>query len=334
MINYADSLGTSSVHGHSLLTESSCVFQQADPFTVSNYVNTHVGCHEISLQSKLQSSSKLKHRKFACVDLCRISYGLPVNVVSPSLQGNYHLQILLSGYCVWRSIGKQELLAPGSLLIINPDDSINLTYSADCEKFILKLPTSLLEDACIDQRLRVPINGIRFLESHHQAQDLMDLISLIQLVCAESELVTPSVKLQSYYTKIIAMKLLLLVKNNALEWPARDMPDAFEEIIDSIDQNIMLDLSTQSLACQFNMSLRSLYNIFERNLGITPKQYIRQAKLEKVRASLLDPTCNIRTVTEVAIDYGFMHFGRFSSIYKKQFGELPSETLKRQHQTR
>ncbi|MNF01178.1 DNA-binding transcriptional activator FeaR [compost metagenome] len=77
------------------------------------------------------------------------------------------------------------------------------------------------------------------------------------------------------------------------------------------------------------MSLRSLYGLFERHVRVTPKQYIRNLKLERIHASLSDPCCNVRNVTELALDYGFLHLGRFSEAYRQQFGELPSETFKR-----
>jgi len=34
------------------------------------------------------------------------------------------------------------------------------------------------------------------------------------------------------------------------------------------------------------------------------------------------------TVTDVALNWGFWHFGEFSRAYKNCFGELPSGTLK------
>ncbi|MNH34131.1 transcriptional regulator EutR [compost metagenome] len=77
------------------------------------------------------------------------------------------------------------------------------------------------------------------------------------------------------------------------------------------------------------MSLRSLYALFDRQLGITPKQYVRQRKLERVRAILTDASCTVRSVTEIAMDYGFLHLGRFAESYRMCYGELPSETLKR-----
>ncbi|MNP43888.1 DNA-binding transcriptional activator FeaR [compost metagenome] len=76
------------------------------------------------------------------------------------------------------------------------------------------------------------------------------------------------------------------------------------------------------------MSLRSLYALFDRHLQTTPKHYVRQRKLEQVRACLGDASCSVRSVTELAMDYGFLHLGRFSEVYRQQFGELPSETFR------
>ena len=53
----------------------------------------------------------------------------------------------------------------------------------------------------------------------------------------------------------------------------------------------------------------------------------RRCKLERVHARL--QLSSTRSVTEVALDHGFMHLGRFSEAYRKRFGELPSQTWKR-----
>ena len=103
----------------------------------------------------------------------------------------------------------------------------------------------------------------------------------------------------------------------------------FERIDDYIGRNLRQDIDIEELARQAKMSLRSLYALFERHASATPRQYIRQRKLERIHACLADPSCNVRSVTELALDYGFLHLGRFSESYRQQFGELPSETLKR-----
>ncbi|HAJ87914.1 MAG TPA: AraC family transcriptional regulator, partial [Pseudomonas sp.] len=56
-----------------------------------------------------------------------------------------------------------------------------------------------------------------------------------------------------------------------------------------------------------------------------------QRKLEQIHGRLSDPSARVRNITEIAMDYGFMHLGRFSESYKSTFGELPSDTLRRHH---
>lgn len=72
-----------------LLSERSSVFH-ADPYAVSDYVNQHVGQHCIGLSRTTHPQASLSHRKFAELDLCRISYGGSVRVTSPALETIYH----------------------------------------------------------------------------------------------------------------------------------------------------------------------------------------------------------------------------------------------------
>ena len=62
--------------------------------------------------------------------------------------------------------------------------------------------------------------------------------------------------------------------------------------------------------------------------GVTPKQYITADRLTRARRSLrlAEPSAQ---VSQIANDWGFSHLGRFARIYKQQFGELPSTTLRR-----
>ncbi|WP_375738764.1 AraC family transcriptional regulator [Pseudomonas boanensis] len=312
-----------------LLSERSRVFERADPYAVSGYVNQHVGTHCIRLPAAGHPEASLNHRKFANLDLCRISYGGSVRVTSPALETIYHLQILLSGHCLWRGHKQEHYLAPGELLLINPDDPVDLTYSDDCEKFILKLPTTLLESICQEQRWHYPSQGVRFLQNHYQLDELEGFVNLLAMVCNEAETGDPLLRVQEHYAQIVGSKMLSLMKTNVSRESLCSQAASFERILDFIDNNLKQDISSEALAQQANMSLRSLYALFERHLGTTPKHYIRQKRLERIRAALADPSCNVRNLTELALDYGFLHLGRFSETYRNQFGELPSDTLKR-----
>jgi hypothetical protein len=99
-----------------LLSDRSRVFEHADPYAVSSYVNQHVGSHCIRMPPRGQPAADLNHRKLASLDLCRLSYGGSVRVTSSALETIYHLQILLRGHCLARGPRDDVYLAPGELL--------------------------------------------------------------------------------------------------------------------------------------------------------------------------------------------------------------------------
>jgi AraC family ethanolamine operon transcriptional activator len=56
--------------------------------------------------------------------------------------------------------------------------------------------------------------------------------------------------------------------------------------------------------------------------------FLRQVRLEGVRRDL-DGGLPPGGISELALRWGFSHFGRFAADYRRHFGELPSETARR-----
>ena len=77
------------------------------------------------------------------------------------------------------------------------------------------------------------------------------------------------------------------------------------------------------------VSERALAYAFKEVMGLTPMAYLIRLRLHRVRQALLAATHESTTVSAVALDWGFWHFGEFSHAYKECFGELPSDTLRR-----
>ena len=81
------------------------------------------------------------------------------------------------------------------------------------------------------------------------------------------------------------------------------------------------------LARDAGVSVRTLQAGFADRFGCGPGAYLRRLRLEAAHCRLrADPT---RSVTEVALDSGFAHLGRFAAAYRAHFGVSPSETLAR-----
>ncbi|WP_110634420.1 MULTISPECIES: helix-turn-helix domain-containing protein [unclassified Pseudomonas] len=311
-----------------LLTDRSLIFDRAAPAEVSGYVNQYVGNHSLSLPCRSPSSAKLNHTRFGNLDFCRISYGASARVQSPSLDGIYHLQLLLRGKCLQQQDGEQRCLEPGSLLMINPQDRVDLTYSSDCEKFIVRIPAMVLESACRDvgvmgQGTQSP----KFVRAHYRLAEIEGVADLLALMCKEAETANRQMMVEIHYQKILALKLLPLLDASS-ERGAPPRSALFTRLDQFIGEHLSQDLDADWLAREAQVSLRSLYLLFEHEVKLPPHQYIRRRRLQQIHARLRDSNHPPRSVTEVAMDYGFYHLGRFSEMYKREFGELPSATLK------
>ena len=61
---------------------------------------------------------------------------------------------------------------------------------------------------------------------------------------------------------------------------------------------------------------------------MSPLTYLNRLRLHRARDELRKAEGGSTTVTDVAMNWGFWHFGDFSRVYKNCFGETPSSTLK------
>lgn len=102
------------------------------------------------------------------------------------------------------------------------------------------------------------------------------------------------------------------------------------EICNDLDGQVYLDEICQSL----KVSRRSLELHALAHLGVTPHRYLRLRRLNQAYEALLraDPATSL--VKEIAANHSFYEVGRFSVEYRRHFGEMPSETLKRAAFTR
>ena len=80
--------------------------------------------------------------------------------------------------------------------------------------------------------------------------------------------------------------------------------------------------------CQLtNKSVRTIEITFKQVFNLTVRDYHSCYRLSLVRQTLIHDK-NI-SVSNAALQYGYFHLGRFSNNYKKLFGELPSQTLRK-----
>jgi AraC-like DNA-binding protein len=93
----------------------------------------------------------------------------------------------------------------------------------------------------------------------------------------------------------------------------------------SVDKPIYLPELCKSIGA----SGRTLRAVCREHLGLSPKRYLLLQRMHLARRALHEAAGTDRTVTDIATEFGFWELGRFAVAYKAQFGQSPSQTLRR-----
>jgi AraC-like DNA-binding protein len=102
------------------------------------------------------------------------------------------------------------------------------------------------------------------------------------------------------------------------------------ESLDYLEAHLSERVTMDDISRSVHMSVRAIQQGFREELGTTPMLYLRDRRLERAHEDLTDviPSDGV-TVTDVAGRWGFTHLSNFAVLYKKRWGESPSETLRR-----
>jgi len=93
------------------------------------------------------------------------------------------------------------------------------------------------------------------------------------------------------------------------------------------------NVTVGDLCRALNARERTLHAAFCDHLGTSPKAYFKQLRLTAARRELQRAQRGMR-VTDVALRWGFLHFGWFAHDYSQHFGETPRATLRRSQERR
>jgi transcriptional regulator GlxA family with amidase domain len=95
-------------------------------------------------------------------------------------------------------------------------------------------------------------------------------------------------------------------------------------------ENAAEAITLQDVADNVGISLKTLHNGFQKYRQNSPKNFLKNLRLDLVQKDLIAAKQNDLniTVTQIALRWGFLHLSHFSESYYEKFGEYPSKTLK------
>jgi transcriptional regulator GlxA family with amidase domain len=105
---------------------------------------------------------------------------------------------------------------------------------------------------------------------------------------------------------------------------------ALQRALDFIHANGQRSLRLQEVAEAACVSPRTLESIFHNRFGMSPLTYERCVRLDQVHQTLKTYAASGKraSVTQIALQNGFIHMGRFAAYYKARFSCAPSDILR------
>lgn len=128
---------------------------------------------------------------------------------------------------------------------------------------------------------------------------------------------TATVRLLTFFAEQLSTLInqIMLEKQNA-------EPPIVQKAREFIANNKTESLSLAAVAKASGASVFHFCKVFKRSTGLKFTDYVARVRLEDARTQLLNPS---RRISEVAYDVGFQSLTQFNRMFKRVFGQSPTE---------
>lgn len=126
----------------------------------------------------------------------------------------------------------------------------------------------------------------------------------------------------------IALNLASAPNNREPHLSHRHQSQIIKKVVDYCMNRVEKPIRIGELCRELNFIERTLLHAFQQRLNLTPSQYLKALKLNRIYKKLRKPDQTEIQIKEIALANVFFHMGQFSQDYKRLFGELPSDTLR------
>lgn len=233
-------------------------------------------------------------------------------------------------------------MRPDQLIAVSPGSEANMVVDACYSSITLLIPPHDLATHLAARRpgtvFQAP-NGV--VVNAARGPNTLSFFRLGKKLTATAAR-TPNVFNDSQASRIAGQSEILINLLAAL-YPATDNPPEvdmragtranYSQIICLAEEFALAHLDDRVFVADLcraaGVSERTLQLAFQEIMQITPVAYLNRVKLHRARACLLAASPASTTITSVAMDWGFWHFGEFTKAYKACFHETPSQTLRR-----
>jgi AraC-like DNA-binding protein len=301
-----------------------------DPREAASLVAGTYFPHEMRVLGRSVSfGMRLQASNLGPVTVGMLGWGADVSI-DCNYPGSFEINIPLSGKLESEHHGRAVTSLPGQGTVFAADQHSRITlWSEDCVVVGVKLDRDHVlrefrQMTGKDEEIHLP-DQLDF--SQPRWQGWLSLVRIMpgQFAHTEDLLGIPIVKAQ-----LSAAISNTLVAGLAADLPADSVPTRprpVKRLQDALHADPARSWTLGDMAELAGVSGRRLQQSFQALVGMTPTEYLRDLRLERVHHDLMEQSGK-GSVGEIAGRWGFVHAGRFSRLYRQKYGRMPSDMLR------
>jgi AraC family ethanolamine operon transcriptional activator len=220
----------------------------------------------------------------------------------------------------------------GELLAATSHDDVGFTATGRTDLMIVVLPTSLIDRWLQARRgidkFKVDLPSPRWqVAASEMSRRATALSSLLQTLTTQPDQLLTEHSVSKVEERIFDAILDMIPSAEVIE-PLHSRARIAREVLRVLKERLDDPPSITELCIAVGARERTLHLSCVEAFGRPPATLLGELRLNAAHRALSRPVKDAN-VTAIAALYGFTHFGRFASTYKRQFGELPSVTFAR-----
>jgi AraC family ethanolamine operon transcriptional activator len=220
-------------------------------------------------------------------------------------------------------------LLDSQVMVLNHTDELEYHSLYPSTAMTVAIDTELLNERCISI-FGYPLSSLSYqeritMQPGYYKRQASALFSLLQ--SAWNGLSLKTEKDEEMIENEILNIIFTGVQHHEILNNSPDRLNMAKKAEDYIRSNLKTQVMIGELCEAIGTTERTLHLGFKERFGLSPNAYMQAMRLNGAYQDLRTSKSKNK-VSEVAIDWGFNHLGRFAKQYKRMFGKLPSETFR------
>ncbi len=262
-----------------------------------------------------------------------IEYGAKTLIAPGALERFYLLQIPLAGGAAIANGEDRYASDPQAAAVLNPHRPTTMIWEAGTRQILVQIDRRALMEhlsAQLGTPAEAPLTFSGALDLSRGAGAA--LRRLVLFLVAEADAGRAPLGAGLMARQVESLVMAGLIEAHRHDYAGRlgravaaPRPRHLRLAENFIEAHLTRTLTLDEVAEAAGISPRGLQMAFRAHRGKTPLEFWRDLRLKRAHQDLM---AGQGSVTEVALRWGFAHFGRFAETYRRTYGLSPRDTLR------